>query len=155
MAIIRYEVKFNMRDIDQTNLEHDRVKQVEADLTRKLTAFIERINVKISSLEAKVGSLMAPQAPKNDVITRYDPFDTPCEEESPVTYYSVYSLGSQVYLDGSWKEISELTFDSQGILYTLTPIDGKSYGETYGNVIISEEDLLNKIRSRSALVTKE
>lgn len=108
-----------MRDIDQTNLEHDRVKKVEADLTRKLTAFIERINVKISSLEAKVGSLIAPQAPKNDVITRYDPFDTPCEIEAPIANYSLFELGSKVHVDGVWKEIIEITFDKEGTLYTL------------------------------------
>ena len=108
-----------MRDIDQTNLEHDRVKKVEADLTRKLTAFIERINVKISSLEAKVGSLTAPQAPKNDVITRYDPFDTPCEAEAPIDNYSLFELGGKVNIDGVWKEIIEITFDKEGTLYTL------------------------------------
>lgn len=108
-----------MRDIDQTNFEHDRVKKVEADLTKKLTAFIERINVKISALEAKVGSLMAPQAPKNDVITRYDPFDTPCETELPVANWSLFELGGKVNIDGVWKEIIEITFDKEGTLYTL------------------------------------
>ena len=108
-----------MRDIDETNFEHDRVKKVEADLTKKLTAFIERINVKISALEAKVGSLMAPQAPKNDVITRYDPFDTPCETQAPIANYSLFELGSKVNVDGAWREIIEITFDKEGTLYTL------------------------------------
>lgn len=133
MAIIPYEVKFNMRQVDETNFEHDRVKKVEADLTKKLTAFIERINVKISALEAKVGSLMAPQAPKNDVITRYDPFDTPCETEAPIANYSLFELGSQVHVNGAWRQIIEITFDKEGTLYTLD-----------GNLIIPEFVLMEK-----------
>jgi len=122
-----------MRQVDETNFEHDRVKKVEADLTKKLTAFIERINVKISALEAKVGSLMAPQAPKNDVITRYDPFDTPCETELPIANYSLFELGSQVHVNGAWRQIIEITFDKEGTLYTLD-----------GNLIIPEFVLMEK-----------
>jgi hypothetical protein len=122
-----------MRQVDETNFEHDRVKKVETDLTKKLTAFIERINVKISALEAKVGSLMAPQAPKNDVITRYDPFDTPCETEAPIANYSLFELGSQVHVNGAWRQIIEITFDKEGTLYTLD-----------GNLIIPEFVLMEK-----------
>lgn len=127
-----------MRQTDETNFEADRVKMVESNLTKKLTAFIEKINIKISSLEAKVGSLTAPQASKNDVITRYDPFDTPCETKAPTANYSLFALGDQVHVDGAWRQVIEITFDSQGTLYTLD-----------GNLIIPEFVLMERTGGKS------
>lgn len=133
-----------MRQVDETNFEQDRVSKVEADLTKKLTAFIERINVKISSLEAKVGSLMAPQAPKNEVIGRYDPFDTPCSENTPVAHYSLYGIDALITINNKAMRVIEVTFDRQGILYTLSPVKGS----VMDNVIICEDDLVEKIKQK-------
>jgi len=137
-----------MRQIDETNSEHDRVKKVEVDLNKKLTAFIERINVKISSLEAKVGTLMAPQPHKRDVMGRYDPFDTPCSEEGSVPHYSVYGLGSVFYIKDKSREIIEITFDKRGVLYTLATLnkfknDGLGDQSFLDTITLTESELIN------------
>ena len=57
-----------MRDIDQSNMEQDRVKSVDS----KVNLLIEKLNFKISVLETRVAKLEARQLDPRDDEPDYD-----------------------------------------------------------------------------------
>lgn len=119
-----------MRDIDENNMEHDKIEELRKDFTNKLAELVERLNVKISSLESRLkqdeagtkAQKPAPKAPEQPRMTQF---------------YSWYGLGAQVFWSGQGWTVMEITFDKQGALYTLRSNTGSM--ETK---IVSEEALL-------------
>ena len=78
-----------MRDIDQSNMEQDRVKSVDS----KLNSLIEKLNYKISLMEARLGGLESKQL---------DPRD---DFDGGNYYTSRFPIGDKVKvqdLDGVW-----------------------------------------------------
>jgi hypothetical protein len=95
----------DMRDIDQSNMEQDRVKSVDS----KLNSLIEKLNYKISLMEARLGGLESKQLyPRDD-------FD------EGNYYTSRFAIGDKVKvqgLDDFWI-VEAITFYDEYIICNL------------------------------------
>lgn len=95
----------DMRDIDQSNMEQDRVKSVDS----KLNSLIEKLNYKISLMEARLGGLESKQL---------DPAD---DFDGGNYYTSRFPIGDKVKvqdLDGVWI-VEAITFYDEYIICNL------------------------------------
>lgn len=101
-----------MRDIDQSNMEQDRVKSVDS----KLNLLIEKLNFKISVLETRVAKLEARQLDPKDGEPRYPDYLDPPEYDS-----LIYLIGAKVKvrdIQGVWM-VESFTVYPEYLIYNL------------------------------------
>lgn len=131
-----------MLGTNENNMKQDRIEELRKEFTNKLAELVERLNVKISSLESR---LMHDEGGKK----AQNPAPKAPEQPKMTQFYSWYGLGAQVFWSGQGWTVMEITFDKQGALYTLRSNTGSM--ETK---IVSEEALLGDKLSYNWVATK-